>query len=97
MYARVATWEGAQEAAVREAMEAIRNEDGPPEGVPSNGFTLLYDPDGGRVMAIGLFETREKLDAGHAVLEQMSPPGDGDAFGRRVSVEVWDVGMDARI
>jgi hypothetical protein len=63
--------------------------------VPAKGFLLLIDPDGGKTMAISLFETEEDLRAGDAVLNEMSPPDDG--FGERASVDSYEVGVDVRL
>ena len=97
MYARVVTWEGAAADAVRAVTEEIasRAQDGPPEGVPAVGFTLLRDPDAGRVIAIGLFKTEDDLRAGAAVLNKMTPPGEG--MGKRASVDVYEVAVDVRL
>ena len=43
----------------------------------------------GKVIPIGLFETEEDLQTGHATLSAMSPPGDG--FGERTSVDLMEV------
>lgn len=96
MYARVVKWEGGDAQAIREAVERIRADaqSGPPEGVPSTGFTFLADPDGGRVIAIGLFETQEDLRTGDAKLNEMSPPV---SMGTRGPVEVYEVGFDVRM
>jgi hypothetical protein len=96
MYARVAKWEGGSAESIRESIAQIResSQSGPPEGVPSTGFTFLTDPDAGRVLAIALFETEEDLRQGHETLEQMSPPVD---MGRRVSVETYEVAADIRL
>ncbi len=76
MYARVVRWEGGDADAIRESVARIRADaqSGPPEGVPSTGFTFLADPDGGRVIAISLFATEEDLRTGDAKLDEMSPP-----------------------
>lgn len=97
MYARVATWEGGEAEAIRRTAAEINAQaaSGPPEGVPSVGFTLLIDPEGGRGLAIGLFETEEDLRQGDRVLNAMEPPGDG--MGRRTGVEVYEVGLDMRL
>ncbi len=97
MYARVVQWEGGEAESIRSAAAEIagRVSSGPPEGVPSIGFTLLTDPDGGRVVAIGLFETEADMQQGHEVLETMSPPGDG--MGRRASVGFYEVAVDTRM
>ena len=96
MYARVARWEGAQADALRRSGEEINAEaaSGPPEGVPAKGFLMLIDPDGGRSIAIGLFETEEDLRKGDAALNEMTPSEDG---GHRVSVDDYEVAVDIRI
>jgi hypothetical protein len=96
MYARVVKWEGGSPEAIRESIERIQEDSrsGPPEGVPSTGFTFLADPDDGRVLAIAMFETEEDLRQGSATLEQMSPPV---SMGERVSVETYQVAADIRL
>jgi hypothetical protein len=97
MYARVSKFEGAEADAMRRSAEEInsRAATGPPEGVPSVGFTLLIDPDTGTGIAIGLFETEDDLRKGDEVLNAMTPPGDG--MGRRTSVDVYEVAVDVRM
>lgn len=96
MYARVVKWEDGDPAAIREAVERIRSDaqSGPPEGVPSTGFTFLADPDNGRVLAIGLFATMDDLRTGDAKLNEMDPPV---SMGTRSPVEVYEVGFDIRM
>jgi hypothetical protein len=91
MYARVARWEGASAERLRLSAEGIRKdaESGPPEGVPAKGLLLLQDLEGGRAMAIALFETEEDYRQGDETLNVMSPPGEG--MGQRVGVEKWEV------
>jgi hypothetical protein len=98
MYARVAKWEGAEADAVRKMAEEISSdaESGPPEGVPASGFTLLIDPDGGRSIAIGLFETEEDLRKGDETLNSMNPPS-GEEMGKRTGVEMYEVAVDTRL
>lgn len=97
MYARVAKWEGADADALRQSGEemASRAGEGPPPGVPGVGFLMLIDPDSGRSLAIGLFETEEDMRKGDAVLNDMSP--DRDDVGKRTSVEMYEVAVDVRI
>ena len=63
MYARVARWEDGDGAAIRQSAEDMnsRAASGPPEGVPAKGFLLLIDPDGGRTLAVTLFETEDDM------------------------------------
>lgn len=96
MYARVARWEGAEAAGLRESAEEMRGRaaSGPPEGVPARGFLMLIDPDGGRSIAISLFDSEEDMRRGDAVLNEMSPTRDD--VGRRASVEMYEVAIDVR-
>ena len=95
MYARVARWEGGEADAIRQSAEQISSETGPPEGVPAKGFLLLIDPEGGKGLAIGLFETEDDLRQGDETLNAMNPPGGG--MGRRASVEKYEVAADLRV
>lgn len=96
MLARVTRWEGGDADTIRRSGAEIRErgDSGPPEGVPSVGFTLLIDPEGGRAIGIGLFETEEDLRQGDRVLNAMDPPAD---MGRRSAVEVYEVAFDVRM
>jgi hypothetical protein len=94
MYARVARWEGAEAETLERTAAEIRSQSdaGSPEGVPAKKFLLLNDTEGGRSLAITLFETEEDYREGDETLNSMSPPGDG--MGRRVSVEMYEVAVD---
>ena len=97
MYARVTRWEGGDADAIRKSAEEMKSSagSGPPEGVPSNGFTLLIDPDNGRALAVGLFETEEDYRKGDETLNSMNPPDDG--MGKRASVEKYEIALDIRL
>lgn len=97
MYARVARFEGGEADAIRQNAQdiAARAESGPPEGVPAKGFLLLIDPENGRGLGIGLFETEDDLRKGDKTLNSMSPPGEG--MGDRASVETYEVAVDFRV
>jgi hypothetical protein len=94
MYARVARWEGADAKTLKESAEKIRAdaESGPPEGVPAKKLWLLQDLEGGRAMAITLFETEEDYRQGDETLNSMSPPDDG--MGERVGVDKYEVAVE---
>jgi hypothetical protein len=57
---------------------------------------MLIDPDGGKSMAVGLFDTEEDMRQGHEALNNMNPQTGADA-GRRTSVEFYEVGVDIRL
>jgi hypothetical protein len=96
MLARVTTFEGGTAEGIRAGLEQLQSEipAGPPEGVKSVGLTFLVDPEGGRMMFIGLFASEEDLRESEAALEAMSPP---DGAGTRTSVGVYQVGADVRL
>lgn len=95
MYARVVRWEGAEAEAMERAASEIRTQaesgEGPPEGVPAKGLLILNDAAGGRSLGITLFATEDDYREGDETLNSMSPPGEG--FGRRVSVEKYEVAV----
>jgi hypothetical protein len=96
MYARVTKWEGGSADAIRQSAEQINADaaSGPPEGVPARGLLVLVDPDGGRSIAITLFDTEDDLRQGDATLNQMSPPVE---MGTRAPVETYEVAADLRL
>lgn len=91
MYARVVRFEGAQADALEQSASQIRSDAdaGPPEGVPAKEMLLLTDKDGGRALAVMLFETEDDYNQGDQTLNAMSPPGEG--MGQRVAVEKYEV------
>jgi hypothetical protein len=96
MYARVATWEGGEADAIRASGEdlAERAPSGPPEGVPAKGFLMLVDAQGGRSVAIALFDSEEDMRQGDETLNAMTPEREG--VGSRTSVEMYEVAVDLR-
>jgi hypothetical protein len=96
MLARVTTFEGGTAGGIRAAVEQLQSDiaQGPPPGVKSNGLTMLVDPDGGRVIFVGLFATEEDLRASESALEETSPP---EGMGSRAAVDVYEVGADVRM
>ena len=96
MLARVATFEGGTAEAIRAAGDQMRANmgEGPPAGIKSTGVTMLIDPDGGRVLFIGLFASEDDLRASEAALEAMDPP---EGMGTRSSVNVYEVAAEARL
>jgi hypothetical protein len=96
MYARVVRFEGAEADALEESASQIRSDadSGPPEGVPVKEFLLLTDKDGGRALAVMLFETEDDYNQGDQTLNSMDPPGPG--MGRRVAVEKYEVGAQLK-
>ncbi len=96
MHARVGTWEGGTAEGIRAAAEQMRSNiaQGPPPGLKSTGFMMLTDPEGGRVLMIGLFDSEADLREGEQVLKEMNPP---EGLGSRSSVDVYEVAAEARM
>ena len=96
MLARVTTWEGGTAEGLRAASEEMQAnvELGPPPGLKSNGITMLVDPERGRAMMIGMFETQEDLEESLPVLKQMNPP---EGIGSMSSADVYEVVVDVRM
>jgi hypothetical protein len=95
MYARVATFEGAEPQQLEETLARIRElaKGGPPEGVKGKALWILTDADQGKVVSIGFFETEEDMRQGHEVLNAMDPPVPG-GLGNRTSVNLMEVGLE---
>jgi hypothetical protein len=96
MLARVARWEGGTADGIRAASEQMRSDisQGPPPGVKSTGLTMLVDPDGGRVMMIGLFASENDLRESEAALKQMNAP---EGLGTRTATEIFEVAAEVRM
>jgi hypothetical protein len=94
MHARVAHWEGLDEAAIRQFADMINSADAPPEGVPSSGILVLSDTEKGRSLVIGLFDSEEDMRAGDAALRAMDRPP--EAKGNISSIEFYEVTANRR-
>jgi hypothetical protein len=80
--------------AVQKFAQMIKSSDGPPEGVPSSGIMVLSDPQNGRSIIIGLFDTEEDLRTGDAALRAMDRPP--DATGEISSIGFYEVAVERR-
>lgn len=97
MHARVATFEGEERRPEYEQqLEQIRSEvesGNRPPGLEDAKGVLILSGEGGKRLAITLFESEEGLRRGDAALSEMTPVG----MGTRGSVEFYDVAvMDMR-
>jgi hypothetical protein len=97
MHARVATFEGEERGSEYEQqIEQIRSEvqsGNRPPGLEDAKGVLILSGEGGKRLAITLFESEEGLRRGDAVLNEMTPVG----MGTRSFVEFYDVAvMDIR-
>jgi hypothetical protein len=89
MYARVATWEGADPSRMEENLDRMR-QGGPPEGLTASGALILADREKGKTLVVILFDSEEDMRKGDEVLNAMTPPVEG-GMGSRTSVELYEV------
>lgn len=96
MVARVTTWSGGTADSIRAASKEMQANisQGPPPGVKSTGLTMLADPEGGRVIMIGLFANEDDLHESETALKQMNPP---EGLGSRSGVEIYELVADVRM
>ena len=96
MLARVTTFEGGTADGISAAGEELRTSiaAGPPPGVKSSGFTMLLDPEGGRVMMIGLFDNEDDLNESEVALKAMNPP---EGMGSMASRDIYEVAAEVRM
>jgi hypothetical protein len=94
VFARIATFEGADPGRVDESIETNRRQieaglQSPPEGLEGvKEVWMLVDRETGKSADISLFETEEELRQGDAALNALSP---AEAEGSRTSVGLWEV------
>ena len=82
-YVRIAEFEGDQ-AALDTLVNDIKSHDGPPDGVPATRINVAAQRDSGKIMVVVHFASKDDLDTGNKVLDEMTPPA--GATLRRTSV-----------
>jgi hypothetical protein len=91
MYARAVRFTDVTPDRIAEIEKRINEQDGPPEGVPSTGFQLLFDESQGTAIFVGYFATEEAMQKGAEVLQAMDP---SDTPGTRASVDQCEVKIE---
>ena len=86
MYARIATFEGATD--IKGALAGVQQE-GPPEGLNSTEAYFFADTASGKSIFVTFFATEEDMQAGDAMLNEMSPGEVG--IGHRTSLDLMEV------
>lgn len=92
MHARVVRFTDVTPERIQEIVAEVERSEGPPPGVDSTGFQLLYDQAQGTAIFVGYFETEQKMRDASAVFEQMDP---SETPGTRVSVDLCEVKAEA--
>jgi len=91
MYARAVRFTDVSPDRIAEIEKRINENDGPPEGVPSTGFQLLFDESQGTAIFVGYFATEDDMKTGAQVLEAMDP---SDTPGTRSSIDQCEVKIE---
>jgi hypothetical protein len=93
MHARVATFQGEERGPdYQKEMETIRSEvesGNRPPGLEDAKGVLILSGEGGKRLAITLFDDEEGMRRGDAALNEMTPVG----MGTRSSVEFYEVAV----
>lgn len=88
MHARVVRFSGVTGERIAQIVSQVESEEGPPPGVDSTGFELLFDEAQGTAIFVAYFETEEKMRDANAVFEQMNA---SDTPGSRASVDLCEI------
>lgn len=90
-YVRVVRFTDVDDDRVAALKARIEENDGPPEGVVSDGIQFNYDADQNTAVVIQRFSSLDDLKTSEEVLEAMDPE---DTPGTRVSVDRCEVVAD---
>jgi hypothetical protein len=93
MFMRVVRFTGVTAERIDAVKAMISEAEGPPEGVPTTGLTVMFDADQGTAVVLQEFATAENMEAGARVLSQMEP---GETPGTRASVDSCEVILDLK-
>jgi hypothetical protein len=91
MFIRVVRFTGVDSERMDGLSQRVDENEGPPEGVPSTGIKILHDADQGTAVVLQYFDSKEDLEKGAEVLEQMDP---SDTPGTRASVDACEVKLE---
>ena len=98
MYARIAFFEGHDPAQIDELVRRLEERSRHhAEVLPeSRAFLALVDRDAGKSIGITFFETREAMEASEEALASFPRTYEESLKGRRVGLEVYEVGVADR-
>jgi len=69
----------------------IDESDGPPEGVPSTGIQVLFDPAQGTAVVLQMYDSAEDMAIGDKAFSAMDP---GETPGSRATVDMCELKLD---
>ncbi len=76
---------------IADRLEQMKDQGGPPEGVPAKGIQFLHDEEQRTAVVVQLFESLEDMKTGEEVLGAMDP---ADTPGTRASVDRCEIKME---
>jgi hypothetical protein len=91
MYARVVRFTDVNPERIDEIVKQVEENEGPPEGVDSNGMKLFFDKGQGTAMFVGFFESEDKMNDAAKVFEAMDA---SETPGTRQSVDMCEVVLE---
>jgi len=87
--ARVVSFDGVGKDRIEE-MKSEMESGQPPEGLDVTELLVLHDPESEKALAIVFFDSEEKYQRGHEILDSMPA---GETPGQRTSVTRYDVAI----
>lgn len=91
MYVRAVRFTDVSAERMQELLARIEGSDGPPEGVPTTGLTILADDSQGTAVVLQYFESAADMEAGARALSAMDP---SETPGTRASVDMCEVKLE---
>jgi hypothetical protein len=94
MHMRVVRFADATPERVEQLVARIEETDGPPEGVPTTGIQLLFDPSQNTAVVLQLFDSADDMRQGDAAFGAMDA---AETPGTRVSVDMCELKLERRM
>ena len=91
MYVRAVRFTDVSAERMQELLTRIEGSDGPPDGVPTTGLTILVDEAQATAVVLQYFESAEDMEAGGQALSAMDP---SETPGTRASVDMCEVKLE---
>ena len=91
MYVRVVRFTGVSAERMDAVVARITGAEGPPEGVPTSGVTMMFDAQQGTAVVLQHFDSIEAMDAAARALSAMDA---SETPGTRASVDTCEVRVE---
>jgi hypothetical protein len=91
MYVRAVRFTDVSAERMQELLARIEGSDGPPDGVPTTGLTILVDDTQATAVVLQYFESEEDMETGGQALSAMDS---SETPGTRASVDMCEVKLE---